>query len=312
MVKKVSGKNGLIELFRFLCSLWVAYYHKFWPVISEYFAGVNVSVDFFFILSGFFFLKSMAKYRERPTLEGVRFIFWGRTKRFIVPLIIAALCILWCNTQLKLNFGFNFPLSFLWFFAAQFVFLSLFYLIFKKAKSLSTFNIACAIIICISMSLFRLNLTGLDIFFRGPAMLAIGMLISQIPQIKINLKDETKSEKLRLAINIVGFTIAALAFIYLAYLPGYAIWKLHIFTCIVCTSLIYFASSVPVHSKFLNFLGEFSVFVYLAQCPILIHYYYGSRNTIEQFPWLCFYSVAFFILNRIINAIVNKKKSLKQ
>ena len=64
MTKKVSTKNGLIELFRFLCSLWVAYFHGFSPVISDKFGGVNISVDFFLMLSGFFFLKSIEKYRE--------------------------------------------------------------------------------------------------------------------------------------------------------------------------------------------------------------------------------------------------------
>ena len=303
MTKKVSTKNGLIELFRFLCSLWVAYFHGFSPVISDKFGGVNISVDFFLMLSGFFFLKSIEKYRERPLLEGTKFIFWGRTKRFIVPLVIAALSVLSCNIIFEMDLSFNWPLSFLWFFAAQFTFLSLYYLIYKNVKKRSTFNIICAIAICISLSLFRLGLTGFDIFFRSPAMLAIGMLLSQVPKIKINLNNEEKSEKIRLTLNAIGFAISALAFLYFAYLPGYKIWILHLFTCVICTSLIYFASELPVHSKFLNFLGEFSVFVYLAQCPLLLNYYSSGKSTIEMFPLLCVYAIALCILNRIVNKL---------
>lgn len=306
MTKNESNKNGLIELFRFLCSLWVAYYHGFSPVISEKFGGVNISVDFFLMLSGFFFLKSIKKYRERPLFEGVRFIFWGRTKRFIVPLVIAALSVLCCNIAFEMDLSFNWPFSFLWFFAAQFAFLSLYYLVYKNVKR-STFNIVCAVAVCISLSLFKLGLTGFDIFFRSPAMLAIGMLLSQVPKIKIKSNNEQRSEKIRLTLNAIGFSISAIAFIYFAYLPGYKIWILHLFTCVICTSLIYFASELPVHSKFLNFLGEFSVFVYLAQCPLLLNYYAGDKTTIEMFPLLCVYAVALFILNRIIN----KKKLIQ-
>ena len=301
MSKKESGKNGLIELFRFLCSLWVAYYHGFSPVLSEKFGGVNISVDFFLMLSGFFFLKSIEKYRERPFLEGAKFIFFGRTKRFIVPLIIAALSVLTCNIVFKMDLSFNWPFSFLWFFAAQFTFLSLFYLIYKNVKKRSTFNIVCGIAICISLSLFLLGLKGFDIFFRSPGMLAMGMLLSQVPKINISLNDEQKAEKIRLTLNAIGFAISAIAFLYLAYLPGYTIFRLHFFICIVCTSLIYFATELPVRSKLLNFLGEFSVFVYLAQCPLLLNYYASDKTTREVFPWLCVYAVALFILNRIIN-----------
>ena len=59
--KKIR-QNGMIELIRFLCSVWVAYYHGFFPVLSDKFGGVNVSVDIFFMITGFFFLKSMEKY----------------------------------------------------------------------------------------------------------------------------------------------------------------------------------------------------------------------------------------------------------
>ena len=106
-------KNGLIELFRFLCAVWVAYFHGFFPIHSDKFNGVILPVDFFFLVSGFFFLKSIEKYREKPYWEGVRFIFWGRTKRFIVPLIIAFLSVCLCNVIFPLEFnGFNWPFSF--------------------------------------------------------------------------------------------------------------------------------------------------------------------------------------------------------
>lgn len=300
-----NNKNGLIELFRFLCAVWVAYFHGFFPVLSDKFNGVNTAVGFFFVLSGYFFLKSMESYRDKPVLEGIGFIFWGRTKRFIVPLIIAALSILYCNIAFAWEFnGFNWPFSFLWFFAAQFVFLSMFFLVLRKTKKQITFNIFCVVVICISMSAFRVLSKEFDRVARSPAMAAIGMLLSQVPKLEIKGGDNKVKEKPTLLVNGIGFAVSALAFIYLAYLPGYEIWKLHLLGGLVGPAVLYFATALPVRSKFLNFLGEFSVFIYLAQCPILLHHYYVSRDTRDQFQLLCICAVAMFLLNRF----VNKKK----
>ena len=305
---KSNNKNGLIELFRFLCSLWVAYFHGFSPILSDKFSGGNISVDFFFMVSGFFFLKSIEKYREKPFWEGVHFIFWGRTKKFIIPLVIAALSILYCNIMFELEFnGFNWPLSFLWFFAAQFVFLSLFFLILKHIKSVASFNAWCVVIICVSIFISEFFPNPIKAPFRSPAMLAIGMLLSQVPKLNISMKDESRAQNLNLILNAVGFSLAALASLYIAYLPGFEIEKIYVFGCVICPMLLYFASALPVRSKFLNLLGELSVFIYLGQCPILLHHYYVSRDTREQFIPLCVCALAMFVLNRV----VNKKKLIK-
>ena len=304
-----DNKNGLIELLRFLCSVWVAYFHGFFPVLSGNFNGVVVAVEVFFMISGYYFLRSIEKYKDRPVGEGIVFIFWGRTKRFIVPLILAALSILYCNIVFPWEFnGFNWPFSFLWFFAAQFVFLSLFFLLIRKVKGRSAFNIACVVIICIFMSMFRVLSKEFDRVARGPAALAIGMLLSQVPKLKISLKDELKAEKLTLALNAIGFVVSAIAFVYLAYLPGYEIWKLHLLDCLVGPAVLYFATALPVRSKFLNLLGELSVYIYLAQCPILLHHFHVSRDTREQFPLLCICAASMFVINRIVNRSQIKAK----
>lgn len=312
MTKKESKKNSLVELFRFVCALWVAYFHGFSPVLSDKFNGENISTDFFFIITGLFFLKSIEKYLDKPFSEGLKFILWGRTKRFIVPLGIAAASILFCNLAFELDFGgFNWPFSFLWFMAIQFVLLPIFYLILKKTKSLYKFNIICVIIICVFMSLFLFNIKQLDRVARSPAMLALGMLISQIPKLKIKSKDEIKSEKLSLIVNAILFSIFTAIFVYLAYLPGLAIWKRHLLTCLVCPAVLYFATALPVKNKVLNFLGEFSIFIYLAQCPMLIHYYSETKSTQEHFPLFCVYIVAMYVINKVVNKINNKyKKSI--
>ncbi len=305
MTKESTNKNGLVEILRFLCSLWVAYYHGFAPILSDKFDGVNISVDFFFMVSGLFFLKSIEKYREKPFFQGAKFVFWGRTKSFIIPLIIAALSILTCNIIFELDFsGYNWPLSFLWFFVAQFVYLVMFYSLLKIFKKRSSFNIACVIIMCISMSLFIFMPEGFakqfDRVFRGPAMLALGMLLSQVPKIKIDLENKVKAEKISMWLNATGFTLSIIAFFIFAYLPGYSVWKTHLFTCVICPAVLYFATALPVRSRFMNLLGEISIFVYLAQCPILFNYYSGTTNLLALTAWLWGYVVLLFVINRIV------------
>jgi peptidoglycan/LPS O-acetylase OafA/YrhL len=251
----------------------------------------------------------MEKYREKPFLEGFRHITWGKTKGFIVPLAIAALSILSCNILFELEFNrFNWPLSFLWFFVAQFSLLSLFYWIYKKTNRRSTFNIICFIIMCITMSFCLFDNETLGRVLRTPGMLAMGIFISQIPKVKIELDNEIKAEKITLLLNIVGFALSSIAFVYLAYLPNFAVWKLHVFICIVCPSLLYFATAIPLRSRFFNILGELSIFIYLAQCPILLHFYSGTRVATDYFGWLCFYAILLFTINKIVNKILNKRK----
>jgi uncharacterized membrane protein YwaF len=222
--------------------------------------------------------------------------------------MIAALSILFCNIAFELEFnGFNWPLSFLWFFAAQFVFLSVLFLIYKKVKRISKFNLICIIIICISLSFVIIDIKQFDRVVRSVGMLALGMLISQIPKIKINLKDEKKAKNITMAINVLGFVVSLIAFLYLAYLPGQAVWRRHLMVCIICPAVLYFVTTIPVQSRFLNLLGELSIFVYLAQCPILIHHYTVSRDTRDQFPLLCICAIGMLIINRF----VNKKKLIK-
>ena len=306
-----TKKNGLIETMRFLCSVWVAYFHGFFPISSDKFNGVILPVDFFFLVSGFFFLKSIQKYRSRRVGEGVRFVIWSRINRFIVPLIIAALSILLCNVIFEIDAGFNWPLSFLWFFAAQFVYLTFFYLLFKFIKKKLFFNIACVLITFASMSLFLIGFEVLDICFRGPAMIAIGILVSQIPKINIRLKKREAAKSLNLAVNVVGFLVSFLVALYLIYRPEHAVWKIHLICGILFPAIVYFATSIPIKGRIFDLLGEFSIFIYIAQCPILLHYYAVTHDTNKEFYTLLVCAVLLFLVNRAVDAIKKRRRAIR-
>lgn len=64
-------KNSLLELLRFLFALWVLYYHDYVPFKNMLFSEGYLAVEFFFVLSGFFLMRSINKYIHRPTKEGL-------------------------------------------------------------------------------------------------------------------------------------------------------------------------------------------------------------------------------------------------
>ena len=137
--------------------------------------------------------------------------------------------------------------------------------------------------------------------FRTPGMLALGILVFQIPKINLRLKDEKISRRATMAVNIAGLLIFTSIFVYLAYLPGYEMWNLHLSCCVICPIMAYFMTSIPVDSKIFNFLGEFSLYIYLGQCPSLLKHYIDGGPIQNQFATLCVCAVALFIINRLVN-----------
>ena len=77
--------------------------------------------------------------------------------------------------------------------------------------------------------------------------------------------------------------------------------------CAGSPELLYFATALPVKGKIFDLLGEFSIYIYLAQCPVLISYYFGNRDTTAQFPLFCICILLMFLLNRVVNRLKKPK-----
>ena len=77
-----KNRNGLLEIYRFLICFWPLYYHDFflWRRSSEAFSGEILSINFFFMLSGFFLMRVMRREKDTPVLKGVMNIMLGRVK----------------------------------------------------------------------------------------------------------------------------------------------------------------------------------------------------------------------------------------
>ncbi len=88
---KRSSRNSLLELLRLCASLWVMYYHGYSLITkTSAFGNGRIAVDFFFILSGFFFLNSFKKHVDNKR-DGVLAFIWERFK----PLLpTTAICLI--------------------------------------------------------------------------------------------------------------------------------------------------------------------------------------------------------------------------
>ena len=101
--RKIKAKNSLIELFRFLFALWVLYYHSFVPYKGEMFGQGYLAVEFFFVLSGFFLMRSIDKYIHRPTKEGLLSFLKHRFKSIAIPFLIGEVFVLIFQKQMNIS-----------------------------------------------------------------------------------------------------------------------------------------------------------------------------------------------------------------
>ena len=81
-------KNSLIELMRFFFALWVLYYHGYVPYRVNGFDEGSLAVEFFFVLSGFYLVRSLDKYIDLPLKQGLLTFLKHRFLPIAIPFII--------------------------------------------------------------------------------------------------------------------------------------------------------------------------------------------------------------------------------
>ena len=87
-VTQKGQKNSLIELMRFFFALWVLYYHGYIPYRVNGFDEGSLAVEFFFVLSGFYLVRSIDKYTDLPLKQGLLTFLKHRFLPIAIPFII--------------------------------------------------------------------------------------------------------------------------------------------------------------------------------------------------------------------------------
>lgn len=257
-----SGKNALIEFMRFLFALWVLYFHSYVPFKNDRFSGGDLAVEFFFVLTGFFLIRSMKKYISLPLKEGLKAFLLHRFKAIAVPFLISEVFVL--IYSLGFDFSINFLFGYMWYIRDLFIAVTLFFLLRKYIKKDILFY---SLIAAASAAVLILRWPGGG--FRSIAMMPLGMLASLIPPIKIkkdNLTDEKKSSLLSLAI----FIPVALYSLWVISKSEKSDAEIYILAVILYPALLYFANGVKFSNSFLNWLGSLSFPIYAFQCILRV------------------------------------------
>ena len=276
-MNNTKQRHGLLDIYRFILECWVMFHHNFFfiELRHDIFSSAQLSVDFFFVISGYFLLRSMQKQQGVKLHIGIKNLLWARIKPllFSVCFITAfnIVCIALFIREDILITTFNI-FRYWWYVLYLLVAVVLFYLLFRLIKTKWAFIIAL-FVIAVGMAFldYLIETKGILIYVftfwtRTLGCVATGMLISYIPR--------WTCEKFNYSIPIVIILIPSI--FYLAY------GKKDFFTCILMivmfTALVYFSTNISFGGKITDTIGHISTRMYLYMSFITTLYMLGLTH----------------------------------
>ncbi|MBO5907104.1 MAG: acyltransferase [Clostridia bacterium] len=288
-----TGKNGLIELMRFLFALWVLYYHSYVPYKSGLFSDGFLAVEFFFVLSGFFLMRSIDKYSDAPLGEGLIKFLKHRAMAIALPFIIGEVFVLVFSFSNLDEIPSNFLFGYLWYVRDLFIAMTVIFLSRRWIKSDAAFYITMAALSVTALFVLRFIpiLAWPSGPFRSIGAIPVGMLCALIPKFKIS--DGKRGEIITAAVASAALAVVSAAALTVI-IPSSKTLLLHYALVLVCyPALLYFASILNVKSRFLNWLGSLSFPIYSFQCIIRVIEDYGFGDRAALFYVLMALVLAF-------------------
>lgn len=286
------SRNGLLELYRFLFSMWVVYYHGFFVFKNQWFSHGYIAVEFFFILSGFYFIKSMNKFDGQSLIPSIGKMLWKRTKSLGLALVVGLIFVFWFDIAVKQIS----ILGYLWYIPCMFLAFIVLFIVKRLIKNDKWFMALLAFFIVISYVLLYIPILEGWGIFRALGGVSLGVLISYIPKFNLKVK--------KFDFNwIIVFVVLGLV-VYLAYMPKPDFVSEYILIFLLMPVLIYFSSTLTVKSRLLNFLGSLSFGLYAYQCVLRILELYTSLSQ----HWLFIILVGLVLVDRLIVFLYRKVK----
>lgn len=256
-----KNRNGLLEIYRFILCFWPMYHHEFFFFErTSAFSVAELTVDFFFIISGYFLISSMQRvFNDKPML-GIGKLLYNRLKPigFTVAFIAIfnVICLLLFIRENYIYVTFR-NIRYWWFVLYLFIGIAFFYLAFRLLKNKKAYAIFLSVWALIMAVLhYLVAVKGYFIpevlyFTRMFGCLALGMLCSYVPKWKPK----------GFNFNIIFVAVLIPLLLYLAY--GQKDYWLCIGMLLLFAALIYFSTSVNVSGKFFDLLGQISIRFYL-------------------------------------------------
>lgn len=228
-----SNRNGLIELYRFLFAMWVVWYHGFFLFQNEYFDHGYIAVEFFFILSGFYILKTIDKYKDEKFFAGLGKLLWGRIKSLGLAFVIGVIFSVWFMViDKKIT-----KLGFLWYIPYMLLAFIVVYTLkrFIRQKWVFLFVMLGIAVVCYLLQYIPIY-PGHEII-RSLEGVSLGVVFSLVP--KVHFRVKRFDFNWIIALSLFGLTI------YLAYLPKSNSISECLLVGIIMPLLVY----LPIHWK---------------------------------------------------------------
>lgn len=288
-------RNSLIEFYRFFFAMNVVKHHGFFPYQGKYFSPGHVSVEFFFILSGFLLRRSFDKYINLPYFKGLFLMLKNKLLMMGLPLFIALIM----HLPYKIITG-SAPWwditdwGYLWY-VYDMLIIDVFYFTIRKFVRNEKWFFAIVSVIFVVASVFhaipRFHTTG---WFRALGAMSLGVLISYMPSIKLR-----KQWLLFIPLIFVW------AYVLRILLFDYSFIEEEVLDLLVYPSMIYLTFQIPIQNKILNYLGALSFGLYAYEHIPRLMRILGAENT-----WVFFIViVCFTVISDAVLRIIRHQKS---
>lgn len=292
-------KNSLIELYRFLFAMNVVIGHGLFPIDTQYFGPDRISVEFFFILSGFLFFGSLEKLKDLPLIEAIKKMIVSKMKPLLVPVIIGLI------SNVILNYITNYnPLKvfrYLWYIPAMMAAFLLYTILRVLIKNDKIFIFTVAGIFIVTTLLRFLGSETLFFFdyIRSPLAVGLGILIARIPKIEI------KHKWLWWAM-LVPIVAATFIIVFLRLAKDQRLFEA-ILDLVLYPILIYVTFNIDFHFGIFDYFGGLSFGIYAYQCPARLVANLGVSN--RWIPFILIFVLTLFddIIKRVHRSLKNKK-----
>ena len=182
----MKKRNSLIELYRFFFALNVVKNHGFFPEGFNCFSPGRVSVEFFFVLSGFLFVRTLDKLSDLPLRESLPKLIVEKLKPLLFPLVIGVLSNIIYNIVTKDYFDGIW--GYLWYVEAMMLVFIAYLLLKKLFKSDRAFTYLTIGVFILSTLLRFSGFLYEWGYVRAAAAISLGMLLSKLPEIEIKHK----------------------------------------------------------------------------------------------------------------------------
>lgn len=290
----MKRKNSLIELYRFLFALNVVKNHGYFPYQGPYFSPGRISVEFFFVLSGWFTFRTIEKYTVMPYWKGLFYLIKDKLKLLGVPLAIGLLFNIIYKCIVGMTAWWDFSIwGYLWYVHDMLIVFIFYYTIRKFVKSKKWFIVIVSIIFVVTSVIHAFPTFYSWGYFRAFSAMSLGILISFLPKLKLK-------KQWLLWIPLVCVWILILKM----FLFNFSFIEDELLNLVLYPALIYLTFQLDISNKVFNYLGSLSFGLYAYQSIPRVFEALGYNN-----EWIFF--IIIVVLTILTDLIKRKKHNIE-